>query len=242
MPKSPLHSVQIGVDICCVKRIERLLNLTALSKVNQKENNPQENSIGDISDSTANKSFTSTSKNNDITCRTTQRQRFLGRLFTPYEDLFYQLTKPHIFRDIFDLPLSLNDYKFIAGRFSAKESIIKAVRHRQLSFHDIIILPRQVELPNLNINMCFMNSIRSEPPRAVVLAPRQNTYATMKFENIEIEFLRSQKEKALNIGIDFEEYTEDMRRWEEGEEVQLNISHDGDYAISVCLASTSSSS
>ncbi|POS83115.1 hypothetical protein EPUL_005882 [Erysiphe pulchra] len=240
MPKSTLYSVQIGVDICCVSRIERLLNFTASSKVNQRETNPEETSIGGISDSIANESFKSTSKNNNVKYRATQRRRFLSRLFTPYEELFYQLTKPHFFRDRVDLPLSLKDHKFIAGRFSAKESIIKAVRNRQLSFHDIIILPRQVELPNLNFNMDFVNSIRSEPPRAVVLASQQKIGTQKEFENIDIEYLRSQKEKALNIGIDFEDYIEDMRRWEEGEEVQLNISHDGDYAVSVCLASTSS--
>lgn len=236
MPKPFLHGIQVGVDICCVSRIERLLNLTSPSKAIWRGINTDETSNGQTRDSMVNESSTLNSKKIDISCRTKQKQRFLRRLFTPYEEFFYQLTRPHIFRDMIDLQPSLNNYKFIAGRFSAKEAIIKAIRYRQLSFHDIIVLPRHVELPNIDKNMNYVKPVRSESPRAVVLAPRRDFATSKKLISIGIEHSSTQKEKALNFGVSFEEYIEDMRRWEKGEEVQLNISHDGDYAVSVCLA------
>ncbi|KAF8850059.1 hypothetical protein BDZ45DRAFT_603418, partial [Acephala macrosclerotiorum] len=76
---------------------------------------------------------------------------------------------------------------FMAGRFAAKEAIIKA-HERRLYFHDILIR-RPPE-----------DESGSKPPIAVVLS--------------------------------------ESKKWEDGQEVRLSISHDTDYATAVCLAPT----
>lgn len=79
---------------------------------------------------------------------------------------------------------------FMAGRFAAKEAIIKA-HERRLYFHDILIR-RPPE-----------DESGSKPPIAVVLS--------------------------------------ESKKWEDGQEVRLSISHDTDYATAVCLAPTTTS-
>ncbi|TQS34963.1 hypothetical protein Golomagni_04631 [Golovinomyces magnicellulatus] len=168
------------------------------------------------------------------TTPTQTRERFLNRLFNRYEAAHYQLARLGPNDDNLTGPsLRLREQYFIAGRYAAKEAIIKAVRHRNLSFHDVVVLPHPVRLPSLEEDsLLLQGQPYAGSPRAVVLAKRREPVRFDKSPTRTAHPPRSE----TKFGVSLEEYEEDMRRWEEGEEVQLNISHDGDYAIAVCLA------
>ncbi|RKF78787.1 putative holo-acyl-carrier-protein synthase [Golovinomyces cichoracearum] len=215
MPKPFPHCMQVGVDICHTPRISRLLSSSPLKSL-------QRGSENGISSTQGGATPTQT------------RERFLNRLFNRYEVAHYQMARLGPYDDnLTGPPLRLREHYFIAGRYAAKEAIIKAVRHRNLSFHDIVVLPHPVRLPSLEEDSLLL---KGQPfagsPRAVVLAKRRKPVRFDKFPTRTTHPLRPE----TKFGVSLEEYEEDMRRWEEGEEVQLNISHDGEYAIAVCLA------
>ncbi|KAI0011619.1 hypothetical protein F4779DRAFT_572603 [Xylariaceae sp. FL0662B] len=116
---------------------------------------------------------------------------------------------------------------FMAGRFAAKEAVVKAYPLRKLFFHDILVM-RQADLLDSSSLSLLSSSTRESlmhmlNPSAVGQTEREPTE-----EEIE---LSSQPSGGPPVAI------------VKGDAVYkdtyapISISHDGDYAIAVCLAS-----
>ncbi|KAI0994717.1 hypothetical protein K3495_g13464 [Podosphaera aphanis] len=239
MPKPFPSPIQVGVDACHISRIARLLRTEPLSKSSPSK----EHVVEEIRPTPLQHADTSSSNPDFGIFRA--RQRFLARLFNYHERRYYLMLNN---KDGFwyrDAELDKRNCSFVAGRFAAKEAIIKAVRHRKLNFHDIIILPSNVQFPSLRMKGLKpeQQGLGTKAPRAVVLAKSHDTISSNEVVQEETSKRRSTEQIqymvkwATKAKVDFKDFEEDLRRWEEGEEVQLNISHDGDYAVAVCLAS-----
>ncbi|CAD6504680.1 BgTH12-00186 [Blumeria graminis f. sp. triticale] len=246
MPKPFSLPLQVGIDICHTPRIIKSLN-GALLKASSADIGSQTSTSTTHETKFPHRKFalpdSSNKPRSDSKSIIASRHRLLLRIFNYHERRYYFKSDSN--------KSWLNDssqrkfYDFIAGRFAAKEAIIKAMRHRKLNFHDIIVLPEGIEFPSLR-NFVEVSDLvdRSRAPRAVVLAEQSDVINSNGIVCRDIFRFRSPEEikllskEAFEAEVLLEEYEEDLRRWEQGEEVQLNISHDGDYAIAVCLANS----
>lgn len=123
---------------------------------------------------------------------------------------------------------------YLAGRWAAKEAIIKAHTRRNLKMRDIWIISARRE------------DGASVAPRAIVLAELSHNLEKLSsreeiafFEGIWSKLEASKRRfgplsnHAQSI---LEVTTETRHRWQNGHEVKVSISHDTDYATAVCLA------
>lgn len=250
MPRPFPHSFQVGIDICHIPRIISILNgssspsmrnpysLRSLFPQRTYDNVQAPIEFG----STGPHSSTQVSHGEDSENVHNSRLRLLTRIFNHYERKHYMMLGEGIHKWDYAF-LEKKDCNFVAGRYAAKEAIIKAMRHRKLNFHDIVILPADIDFPSLQKdNLDRKQHSISMAPRAVVLAERSNISARRGKTNLSklaengSQIIEELSAKAAKVGVSFEEYYDNLLRWDNGEEVQLNISHDGDYAIAICMA------
>ncbi|CCU74649.1 hypothetical protein/holo-acyl-carrier-protein synthase [Blumeria hordei DH14] len=246
MPKPFSLPLQVGIDICHTPRIIKSLN-GALLKASTADIGSQTSTSSTHETKFPNKKSArpdnSIKPQSDSKSIIASRHRLLLRIFNYHERRYY--FKCNSNKSWLNDSSQRKFYDFVAGRFAAKEAIIKAMRHRKLNFHDIIVLPEGIEFPSLRTFVEVSDQVsESRAPRAVVLAEQCDVINSSGTVCRDIFRFRSPEEikllskEAFEAEVLLEEYEEDLRRWEQGEEVQLNISHDGDYAIAVCLANT----
>ncbi|KAI4094673.1 MAG: hypothetical protein LQ348_006936 [Seirophora lacunosa] len=157
------------------------------------------------------------------------------------------------------LPLSVSPQalrslaQHIAGRWAAKEATIKAHRHRSLSLTDISILsPGPQELSQVSSsNLKVQALVAPEPTTWIVmdsdvasargLSNRQPSRGFIHGEIVNGRFVANPRSEGSpvssiqNAGRKF--FTRRAKIREEDQQIaEISISHDGDYAVAVCMA------
>ncbi|KAF2489476.1 hypothetical protein BU16DRAFT_567652 [Lophium mytilinum] len=149
--------------------------------------------------------------------------KLLDRIYHPLEQRYYwaRFGGDGVSIDIIS--------KHIAGRWAAKEAVIKAVKPRRILLRDVVVLshPRDSSDPS------------SGGVYAVVLDRPFDTKATPKptpvTKHKPLKFFDKNKPKLQ--ALQAEDIAKSVQGLE-GEIVNLSISHDGDYACAVCIAPT----
>ncbi|OJD28673.1 holo-acyl-carrier-protein synthase [Diplodia corticola] len=201
MPPRPFpFPLGVGTDICSIRRVQSLLQRATLRRP------PPTADAADAANSAL-----------------PRLHSFLARVFSFHEILLFDarfagvLQKPGAEHDA---ALGARAVCYLAGRFAAKEAVIKAVHPRRLLLRDVlvasqgshpyaIILDKSPELTHVQ-RLCLNQSYGfSLPVRAEIDAPAD--WASHPDTDPALEQCNGQVAK-------------------------LSISHDGDYATAVCLA------
>ncbi|OCL05498.1 hypothetical protein AOQ84DRAFT_441436 [Glonium stellatum] len=141
--------------------------------------------------------------------------RFLARIFTPEERAMYA-KRWNSSKDNMSRHATLQIARHLAGRWAAKEAVIKAVKPRRVTMQDIIVFdrsPAHRDDPNAPY----------KEPYAVVYDPSPPSEAS---EETSEHGLSAQRTPHRSFDL------------ADGQTVRVSISHDGDYAYAVCIAPT----
>ncbi|KAK1058633.1 hypothetical protein LTR74_013271 [Friedmanniomyces endolithicus] len=157
--------------------------------------------------------------------------RFLRRLLTAREQRQFWRSRASI-NVVLDAHLE-DTAKWLAGRWAAKEAVIKAVRYRRLTFWDVQIIGSR-------------SSPGTGPVYALILDSKGSGHTphgrgvrqwdvTAILQNDLNDVLH--QHGAANLQRDGSAAeTQDYDPDPDGQVAKVNISHDGDYATAVCLA------
>lgn len=200
----------IGIDICHIPRIRELLrssNWNSTKPANPASNlleprvheSPPPPEPGTISQSEP-------SSNNEISPK---GGKFIQKLFNERER--EQIGSRRFGND--------STVRWLAGRWAAKEAVIKAHRKSRLTYHDITILKGELK-----------NGIQQAPVASVKI-PQP------KLSDGHVDGTKTQK-KLGTLGLVVRRVTDkaEEEKPDEEQEVLISISHDGEYATAVCLA------
>ncbi|KAL1635980.1 hypothetical protein SLS56_001332 [Neofusicoccum ribis] len=205
MPPRPFpYPCSVGVDICSIQRVKSLVQRRP------RHAQPESTSLP-------------------------QLHPFLARVFSFHEILLFNLrfkTLLHEPATGHDPALVTSAVRYLAGRFAAKEAVIKAVQSRRILLKDVLVATDGGQPYAIVLD------------RSPVMTHVQRLYLNQTYGfSIPIS-TETDQHVASSPSPDLEGHPDVASGLEqcEGQVAKLSISHDGDYATAVCLAAVQSDS
>ncbi|TKA82916.1 hypothetical protein B0A55_01303 [Friedmanniomyces simplex] len=171
------------------------------------------------------------------TARTKHLYRFMNHLLSSREQLMFW-DKFEGTRNVYGPKLG-KATEWLAGRWAAKEAVIKAVQYRDLSFLDVQILPSkpaQMSSPVYALILDKPAAARNTNIKVAPLSLRTDFAAPEKVTSDDAkereghDDASGQQRDGLAIAYEVQDDDPD------GQVAKVNISHDGEYVTAVCLA------
>ncbi|KAK5699677.1 hypothetical protein LTR97_005806 [Elasticomyces elasticus] len=169
--------------------------------------------------------------------RTLNLYRFMNHLLSSREQQLFWNSFGDT-RNVYGLKLDTST-KWLAGRWAAKEAVIKAVQYRRLSFLDVQILPVKPTGVSGPVYAVILD-------KSAVVRKIDEAYPSFHSQDDEateaVSHHEDGGERKSNGGL-LDQATQDFIYSPDGHDDQadgqvakVNISHDGEYVTAVCLA------